>query len=75
MFKITGKIYDDLKQQRYKLMESEGFFMLLFKDFKGDISFDEYLAKYHESSSYESFLNSIIDLLIEKGISDVCLNY
>ena len=75
MFKITGKIYDDLKQQRYKLMESEGFFMLLFKDFKGVISYDEYLAKYHESSNYEGFLNSIIDLLIEKGVSDVCLNY
>jgi len=56
-------------------MESEGFFMLLFKDFKGVISYDEYLAKYHESSNYEGFLNSIIDLLIEKGISDVCFNY
>ncbi len=75
MFKITGKIYDDLKQQRYKLMKSEGFFMLLFKDFKSVISYDEYLTKYHESNSYEGFLNSIIDLLIEKGISDVCLNY
>ncbi len=75
MFKITEKLYDDLKQQRYKLMESEGFFMLLFKDFKGVISYNEYLAKYHESNSYEGFLNSIIDLLIEKGISDVCLNY
>lgn len=75
MFKITGKIYDDLKQQRYKLMESEGFFMLLFKDFKGVISYDEYLVKYHESNSYEGFLNSIIDLLKEKGINEVCLNY